>query len=262
MTVDGGEIRAVEHIHSPELEDAKILAITEDLAGDLWLNGSQGLYRYQPATGRVKRYVSDDGLQSNTWTEGAAVSDNGWLFVGGINGINYFNPSDFRTDPYPGEPMFTGLKVFGQRVVPGGEYDGRVLLREPLNRTRRLELGYRQSNFTLEFTSDQYVNPAKNLFRYRLEGYDPDWTVVGAGQRFAAYTRLPARLVEQRRGLERPGAFVGDRRASGALGDLVGLFALCLCCGCGGFCRDILSGVASALAPQTLHAADRAGEDP
>lgn len=83
--------------------------------------------------------------------------------------------------PYPGEPMFTGLKVFGQRVVPGGEYDGRVLLREPLNRTRRLELGYRQSNFTLEFTSDQYVNPAKNLFRYRLEGYDPDWTVVGAG---------------------------------------------------------------------------------
>lgn len=192
MTVDGGEIRAVEHIHSPELEDAKILAITEDLAGDLWLNGSQGLYRYQPATGRVKRYVSDDGLQSNTWTEGAAVSDNGWLFVGGINGINYFNPSDFRTDPYPGEPMFTGLKVFGQRVVPGGEYDGRVLLREPLNRTRRLELGYRQSNFTLEFTSDQYVNPAKNLFRYRLEGYDPDWTVVGAGQRFAAYTRLPA----------------------------------------------------------------------
>ena len=28
MTVDGGEIRAVEHIHSPEREDAKILAIS------------------------------------------------------------------------------------------------------------------------------------------------------------------------------------------------------------------------------------------
>lgn len=192
MTVADGAIRTVMHVDTPELEDAKILAVTEDAAGCLWLNGSQGLYCYEPATGCVKRYVSDDGLQSNTWTEGAAVSDNGWIFVGGINGVNYFNPAEFRTESYAGVPMLTDLKVLGRRVVPGAEWNGRVLLKRSLSRTGRLDLGYRQNNFTLEFTSDLYASPAKNLFRYRLEGYDPGWTVVGAGQRFASYTRLPA----------------------------------------------------------------------
>lgn len=191
LTLLDGTISASNHILAPELENAKIVAITEDLSGDLWLNGSQGLFHYSPSSGHVKRYVSDDGLQSNTWTEGAAISKNGWIFVGGINGINYFNPGQFRCDPYPGVPFLTELKIFGQRIIPGREYDGRRLLDRPLNSTRLLELNYNQNSFSIEFTSDQHVNPSKNRFRYRLDGYDTDWNTVGSERRFASYTRLP-----------------------------------------------------------------------
>ena len=191
LTVLDGTITASNHILTPELENAKIVAITEDLSGDLWLNGSQGLFHYKPSSGHVKRYVSDDGLQSNTWTEGAAISKNGWIFVGGINGINYFNPNRFSTDPYPGTPFLSELKIFGQRILPGREYDGHMLLQKPLNSTRQLELNYNQNSFTIEFTSDQHVNPSKNSFRYRLDGYDTEWTTVGSERRFATYTRLP-----------------------------------------------------------------------
>ena len=191
-TAPDGRIVSLERVTLPWLRDAKILAITEDREGDLWFNSSQGLYRYQPASGHVRRYIWDDGLQSNTWTEGAAVSDNGWIFVGGINGVNYFNPARFRENLYSGRPVFTDLKVFNRSVRVGEEYGGRTILPRSINSVEGFSLGHRFNNFTLEFTSDHYVTPKKNMFRYRLEGYDREWITVSSGHRYASYANLPA----------------------------------------------------------------------
>lgn len=189
MELGGGSIARVT---VPMLADAKILAITEDLRGDLWLNSSQGLYGYSPASGQVRRYVSDDGLQSNTWTEGAAISDNGWIFVGGINGINYFNPELFDSNGYAGRPILTGLKVHDHEVRTGQQYDGRVLLDRGINASDGIDLRYHQNNISIGFASDRYASPAKNLFRYRLEGYDREWVESAPSQHLVSYSRLPA----------------------------------------------------------------------
>jgi ligand-binding sensor domain-containing protein len=179
-------------ITAPYLDDAKIVAIIADRQGDLWLNSNQGLYRHTPSTGSTRRYIREDRLQSDTWTEGAACSSDGWIFVGGVNGVNYFNPALFVPNAYAGRPLLTGMKIFNRPVEVGKEYDGRVTLDRSLNVVDRVALSYRQNNFTLEFSSDHYATPSKNRFRYRLEGYDGDWIEVGAGQRFASYARLPS----------------------------------------------------------------------
>ena len=43
---------------------------------------------------------------------------------------------------------------------------------------------------SFEFTSLNYRAPEKNRYRYLLEGFDDDWTEVGADRRFVTYTNL------------------------------------------------------------------------
>lgn len=187
-----GNIRSVTHVNAPYLSNAKIQAITADARGTLWLNSSQGLYSYNPDSGVVRRYICDDGLQSNTFTNAATTSPDGWVFTGGINGVNYFNPGLFKENGYAGKPIVTDLRIFNKTIEPGKEYDGRTLLERTVNATDRVTLNYKQNNFVLEFTCDHYVSPQKNRFRYKLEGYDKEWTEAGASHRYASYENLPA----------------------------------------------------------------------
>lgn len=187
-----GEPVSVSRIDAPYLKNAKILAITEDLHGNLWLNSSQGLYHYSPLTGRVVRYSSEDGMQSNTWTDGAAISENGWIFVGGINGINYFNPAKFHPRSHGGRPVFTSLSVCNEPVAVGEPLGGRTILTRHIDTTERITLDYRRNSFALRFTSDHYARSSKNRFRYKLEGYDRQWTETGYRQQTASYAHLDA----------------------------------------------------------------------
>ncbi len=43
----------------------------------------------------------------------------------------------------------------------------------------------------LAFTSPSLVAPEKIRFKYRLEGFDEDWTEAGAWQRTVQYTNIP-----------------------------------------------------------------------
>jgi ligand-binding sensor domain-containing protein/signal transduction histidine kinase/CheY-like chemotaxis protein len=192
IEISGSEILSATPVHVRLLKDIKIQAITEDAAGHLWLNSSQGLYCYDLDSQSVRCYNNLDGLQSNTYTSAAAISSNGWIFVGGINGIDYFNPALFRESSYTGHPILTQLRIFNTPIEPSGKYNGRQILDREINAVSGIVLNCRQNNFVLEFTSDHYVIPEKNRFRYRLRGYNPKWIEVNASQRYAAYENLPA----------------------------------------------------------------------
>ena len=56
----------------------------------------------------------------------------------------------------------------------------------------KIVLGYRENNFSLDFSILNYINPELNRYLYRLEGYDKEWLSVEAGRRFAYYNNLPA----------------------------------------------------------------------
>ena len=102
-----GEIVSVSHVTDPLLREAKIQAIIGDSEGCLWLNSSQGLYSYDPRSRIARRYISDNGLQSNTFTNAVTKTRSGWILAGGINGINYFDPRLFPKRSYAGRPVLT-----------------------------------------------------------------------------------------------------------------------------------------------------------
>ena len=52
-------------------------------------------------------------------------------------------------------------------------------------------LKHHQSSIELEFTALNYLQPKKNRYKYKLDGFDKEWTSRGADKRFANYTNLP-----------------------------------------------------------------------
>lgn len=188
----GERIVDSRRITVPLLKDERILAITEDLGKNIWINSNKGLICYDPASEEAVCYISDDGLQSSNFTEAATRAPNGFIYAGGANGVNYFNPAHFRNNPYPGRPILTHLKIFNRSVEPREEYDGKPILTRVLNSTEKITLNYEQNNFVIEFSSDHYAIPEKNTFRYMLKGYDPDWIETDSRRRFTSYENLPA----------------------------------------------------------------------
>ena len=99
-------------------------SILADDAGNLWIGGT-GLYRFTPATHRYLRYDVADGLQSNAFKVGAAARGaDGTLYFGGINGINYFQPSEIQVNPVAPVVQITGLRVNNKPVEVGDTSTG------------------------------------------------------------------------------------------------------------------------------------------
>jgi signal transduction histidine kinase len=56
--------------------------------------------------------------------------------------------------------------------------------------TGNIELAYKQNFFSFEFVALNFTSPEKNLYAYKLEGFDKTWHIVSADHRYSSYTNL------------------------------------------------------------------------
>ena len=180
-------------------EQVPIGAVLDDARGDIWASTTVGITRVEPATGRYKNYSAKDGLIDGTYFVGSAArSADGELHFGGVNGMTSFRPDAIRDNPYPPIVVITDFWVFNRPRVPIVGADD----------ARSVELGYRDSVFTLEFAALHYADPQANRYAYRLLGFDRDWTEAGAAKRFATYTNLdPGHYVFEVRAANKDGVW-------------------------------------------------------
>ncbi len=191
MVEEDGAIR----FHSYSVEDGLpnnvIKAILEDEEGNLWLSTNQGLSRFDPIQEHFKNYDVNDGLQSNEFQELASLKrQNGEMLFGGVNGFNAFFPKDITDNPFSAETVITNFSISNEPVEIGEKFNGRVLLKTPIDIQDEIRLKYWENNFSFEFSSLHYSAPDKNQFAYFLEGFDEDWVYTNSSRRFANYTNL------------------------------------------------------------------------
>ncbi len=174
------------------LPNNTIYAFAEDDSGNIWASSGFGLMRIQPDSLTIDHFQARDGCQSNEFNMGASfVGPSGWMYFGGINGLNVFDPDEIVTNPYLPPVVITDFSINNARVRPGQELRGRRLLTEPIERTSRIELDYRDHVLSFGFAALHYAAPEKIRYQYMLEGFDPDWIDAG-GRDHATYTNLPA----------------------------------------------------------------------
>ncbi|MBK6931506.1 MAG: hypothetical protein IPH12_11820 [Saprospirales bacterium] len=176
------------------LADNAVTCILEDARGNLWLGAPKGISRLNVRTGDIRVYDARDGLLGGAYTAGAIDRRSGELLFAGANGINVFHPDSIRENPQPPPVVITGFRLFNRPVPVSGSPGDTLDFASPLQReifySEAIRLPHWQNDFSFEFAALNYLNPEKNRYKYRLEGYRDNWIETEAGENSAHYTNL------------------------------------------------------------------------
>ncbi|UYZ63099.1 two-component regulator propeller domain-containing protein [Hymenobacter weizhouensis] len=163
-----------------------INGLVEDQAGYLWVSTSRGIARFDVDRRTFRNFDRQDGLQSNEFAINSVLAaHNGDLYFGGINGFNVVAPAALASNPAVPPVVLTGLHLFNEPVHPSPTGP----LRQHISEVDTLRLSYKDAVLTLEFAALNFIDPHKNQYAYRLEGFDDAWRYAGP-RREATYTNL------------------------------------------------------------------------
>lgn len=165
-------------------KNKQVVSITGDDALNIWCGTSNGISRLNSETGTVLNLGRDHGLISDVF-EARSVYNNeqGTLFFGTKDGINYFNTADFSHTKGAPKVVLTRLKIFDHEAVIGKDIDSNIVL------AKKLTLPYNYKIFTLNFAALDYLATEKHQFAYMLEGFDKEWNYT-ENQHAVSYTNL------------------------------------------------------------------------
>ncbi len=146
--------------------------LLEDAQGRIWTHQNV----FDPRDGSRYELSPADGADIGTgWFRSHAKLTDGRMLIGGSAGILVVQPDRFKPWTYEPPLVVSELILAGERVPHG----------TPL----RLTPG--QRSFSVEFASLDFSSPERLRYRYRLKGFDADWTETSADFRVATYGNLP-----------------------------------------------------------------------
>ena len=159
------------------LRDAAGLLV--DDAGRLWISGSDGLARYDPASGAFAAFDGRDGLATDVFHFSSAYqSASGALFFGGATGVVGFDPSRLSLPDRPPPVRISRLLVDGQPHPLPRRTDGSL---------GEIRLRPDQRDVAVSFAALDLRQPGANRYRAWMEGGESGWRSLGT----QAETRYP-----------------------------------------------------------------------
>ncbi len=180
LELDRKTKKYIDHTAIAKGLQSEFAACVQDEKGHLWLTSSHDLFRFNPATKHYTVYTKNDGMQDEEFSPNAILKlSNNKLMMGGIGGMNYFDPSDIH-EVYPAPTLgFTDLLVLNK---PG-------FIKENISYMNELVLDYKDYFFSVQFAAFDFFEPSENHFSYKMEGLDKDWIDIG-GQHQLTFTNL------------------------------------------------------------------------
>ncbi|MBL0160402.1 MAG: response regulator [Bryobacterales bacterium] len=165
-----------------------VYAVLSDGETSIWAGTNRGLARIDARSQVIRRFGIDQGLQSMEFNTRASFrAADGELFLGGVGGLNAFYPRDITQNSSPGKVLVTRVRTLNRT---GGRQAN------PYQEVYRSggsasvgELGAENRDLVFDFAAMHFADPQRNLYRIKLDGFDPEWRDVGA-TREATYTNL------------------------------------------------------------------------
>lgn len=151
-----------------------VFRMLEDDHKNLWISTSRGLVSFNIITNSIKVYTKANGLLSDQFNYNSAFKDtDGTMYFGCVKGMISFKPSAFALNNYVAPVFITGFQVHNQEIVVNGADS---LLRQSIIYTKRINLNYNQSSFSIDFAALSYPSPEMTQYKYTMKGLDKGWT--------------------------------------------------------------------------------------
>ena len=155
-----------------------ITGFFEDHHDNLWITTNNGLCRYSLKDKKIENFFESDGLPFSTLLS-ALETRSGDVYIGGMGGVFCFNPDQWQINMHQPPLIFTAFSVFNQPYP----------LDTTITEKKKITLSYRENMFSIHFAALDYLDPERNEYMYKMEGFHQDWIYSGTG-RMATFTDL------------------------------------------------------------------------
>lgn len=163
---------------------SSIFSIAFDNSAVIWMGTDNGLLNFDINKRIFASYSKQDGTQGGVYNPLAVMNArDGQIYIGGTNGYTVLKPSEISRNLHMPKAIISEFYIDNEPK--------NFILKGPQNE-EFLELSYKQNNFGFKFSSENFLIPQKNRFKYRLNGYDNRWIEVDANNRTAMYSKVKA----------------------------------------------------------------------
>ena len=190
---DGKPEHLTRYSTSDGLPNNFIYGILEDGRGRLWLTTNRGLSCFNPSEKTFLNYTRQDGLSHEQFNSyGTCKTQDGMFYLGSLRGITYFNPYEFVDNPFSPNAVITGATIQNQPVTSIKDGNSKYFQAEN-GRLLGMSFPSNMKLFSIRFSVINYLSGKRNLFAYKLEGFDDDWnySAQAISSRGATYSNLP-----------------------------------------------------------------------
>jgi len=160
--------------------------ILEDKQGCLWISTNFGIAKFDPNTLKVIRLFTkaDGGLPSNQFDRLANTlkDSKGDFWFSTMKGICRFDPNDANNIE---QNLHIPPVILTSFKSKEGTYN-----EQGVKQLTNVILPWPDNSFEFTFTVLDYMDPGKNQYAYRLEGFDKDWNYTETNH-FGQYIKLP-----------------------------------------------------------------------
>ena len=172
----GRNLALQEHYTTQDgLPNNCIYGIIGDDFKHLWLSTNKGLAHFDVLSRHSYNYTEMDGLSHNEFNMyGYCKGVDGTFYFGTLNGITYFRPSDFMDNPYSPNPDIINVYLKNHSVTYN-EYPTVNVSKDTTGKLIGISYPFDQKEFKISYTVSNYLSNRRNIFAYRLKGYEDEW---------------------------------------------------------------------------------------
>lgn len=176
--------RKIFYTTSNGLTNNMTYSLLKDKTGNIWVSTNTGISRINPKTGQIRGFGLNEGLTINEFNSGASYKDkNGEFFMGGMGGLVSFFPDSVNNELIG----MVDQKILINEIRVSGETKH---YRRTLAGPDTVILNKGEKNIGVFFSSSDFLNSEKTLYRYKLSKVDENWIITDSRNRNINYANL------------------------------------------------------------------------
>lgn len=159
-----------------------------DSNNTLWLTSLTNIYHLNLSKKESLNFDQHNGLESGQLNKAAICFDTetGLMFVGGVDGVNYFDPSKILIDSTVNKVIINQIDIMGETL----QYPNGKQLKVNIDVAKRLDIYNNDKTITIHFASIDFAPSLKNKYYYQLDGFENHWIESPFNKNFIQYTNL------------------------------------------------------------------------